>query len=201
MVYGYVYWLTKLKNERCFASNKTLAGLAKMTAGGVSNSLTRLERAGFIKRRYPAGGSRNGRTEIIALLKVVKVSSANDTPIHQPMIDHSSADEQKESIEGEHISEHGSQGDLKPEKPIKAVKYPHSTEVFRLWGAFPGNWGANTTERKAAENLYRERGIEKIKAALAFYEKNKDAEMCPLIVKPSDLDRKWENLRNFKKRV
>jgi len=80
----------------------------------------------------------------------------------------------------------------------RKVKFPNSTQIFRLWGSFPASWAYNTTERRAAENLFRERGADKVILALLYYEKYKDEEMCPAILKPSDLDRKWENLRNFR---
>lgn len=68
IVYGYIYWLTRLKNERCTASNDTLAHLAKTTPGTVQQSLNTLEKAGFIRRIYQDNDPRSGRLEIIPLL-------------------------------------------------------------------------------------------------------------------------------------
>ena len=49
-LYGIIYWFTKLKNEQCTASNKTLAELLKSTTGTIQNSLTKLEELGYIQR-------------------------------------------------------------------------------------------------------------------------------------------------------
>lgn len=73
--------------------------------------------------------------------------------------------------------------------------------VFELWGDYPLSWKANRTEITAAKNLLVESDLDTMKSALAFYEKHKDREFCPSILKPSDLDRKWDNLLAFKKKI
>ncbi len=55
-LFGYIYWFTKLKLEKCTASNETLGQLAGITAKSVSNSLQRLESAGLIKREQTGSG-------------------------------------------------------------------------------------------------------------------------------------------------
>ena len=70
--------------------------------------------------------------------------------------------------------------------------------VFDLWGKYPLNWRANRTEIAAAQNLLSEHGLEKCRVALAFFKENKERDMCPQILKPSDLDRKWVNLQAFR---
>lgn len=84
--------------------------------------------------------------------------------------------------------------DTKPKKP---AKYPHSKEVFGLWGKYPKNWLLNTTQLRAAENLYEERGMEDIAAAIKWYNKHKNDDFCPQITSPYDLDSKWEKLGAF----
>lgn len=76
-------------------------------------------------------------------------------------------------------------------------KYPHSKEVFSLWGSYPKNWGTNTTQLRAAENLYADKGIEEIKNALEWYKLLKKKEFCPSIDSPYDLDSKWEKLERI----
>lgn len=51
-VFGYIYWLEKLKDGKCTASNATLAELSNSKATSVGHSLARLEAAGFILRHY-----------------------------------------------------------------------------------------------------------------------------------------------------
>lgn len=47
-VYGLIYWASKLKNEKCTFSNKTIAELLQVNEGSVSHSLTRLKRQRYI---------------------------------------------------------------------------------------------------------------------------------------------------------
>jgi len=77
-LYGIIYWLTKLKNEKCMASNKTLSELIKSTTGTVQNSLTKLEELGYIKRTFK-DISKRVRKEIIPLVVFSKVSFISDT--------------------------------------------------------------------------------------------------------------------------
>lgn len=91
IAYGYIYWCVKLKNEKCTAGNQTLANLCGVSPGSLQNSLTRLERQGYIKRKF-ADEKHRKRSEIIPLVIFAKVSSDNDTVsstndsgYHQPM--------------------------------------------------------------------------------------------------------------------
>ncbi|MCK6462845.1 MAG: helix-turn-helix domain-containing protein [Candidatus Pacebacteria bacterium] len=80
-LYGVIYWFTKLKNEKCTANNQTLAELIKATTGTVGNSLTKLEKLGYIKRIFK-GKQKKVRKEIIPLVVFTKVSSTNDTSVN-----------------------------------------------------------------------------------------------------------------------
>lgn len=71
-------------------------------------------------------------------------------------------------------------------------------KVFELWPKYPLNWRANRTEIAAAKNILAEHSIEEAKNALDFAETYSHEEMCPQILKPSDLDRKWINLQAFR---
>lgn len=48
MVYGVVYWLERLRDGRCYASNATLAKVVGSSASGVANSLVRLREKRYI---------------------------------------------------------------------------------------------------------------------------------------------------------
>lgn len=75
ILYGYIYWFSKLKNERCTASNETLAELCGVTNPQViSNGLNRLEKQEFIKRLYN-DANRRKRSEIIPLVYYIKIRS------------------------------------------------------------------------------------------------------------------------------
>lgn len=71
-VFGYIYWMTRLKNEKCYASNDTLARLAGLSVSTVRNSLTRLEQYGFIKRVFSDVNATH-REEILPLMSFSSV--------------------------------------------------------------------------------------------------------------------------------
>ena len=110
LVYWAVYWIKSLKNEKCYASNMTIAQLIRASAGSVANSLTRLERAGYIERLYFDDGRRR-RQEIIPLISFgdESVSSENETLSLGDEAEVSLVDEHNKSIikkkrEKEHMS-------------------------------------------------------------------------------------------------
>lgn len=77
-LYGIIYWFAKLKLEKCIASNKTLADLINTTPPTIQNSLTKLERKGFIIRKFK-DKARKHRIEILPLIVFGKVSPTSDT--------------------------------------------------------------------------------------------------------------------------
>ena len=81
------------------------------------------------------------------------------------------------------------------------AKYPNAHTVFLVFypnGKYPANWRINVTQRKAAENLFKERGLPKIKAALGFYKENLEDKYCPKVRTPYELDSKWKALVDYK---
>jgi hypothetical protein len=67
LVYGVVYWYSKLKLEKCVASNEQIAILVQAkNIGSITNSLTRLKKQGFIK--VILDPATNHRLEIIPLI-------------------------------------------------------------------------------------------------------------------------------------
>ena len=201
VVYGYIYWLTRLKNERCTAGNETLAELASTTPLTIGQCLVHLDKAGFIQRIFKDNNPHSDRIEIIPLLVVT----------HRAMSPHSREPlvytQQNKSIKEEQIlSEPKGSREVKLSEDGEEViprekKYPNARSVYRLWGTYPANWRINTAQLRAAENLYKERGLERIRKALAFIENHKGEEFIPEILTPYDLDSKWIKLIAFKKRV
>ena len=84
-VYGVIYWLTKLKGEKCIASNPTLAELARATSKSLQRSLLRLEKEQYIYRKYK-DETRKIRQEIIPLIVFTRVSSVSDTRKNVPPV-------------------------------------------------------------------------------------------------------------------
>lgn len=75
-------------------------------------------------------------------------------------------------------------------------KYPHSREVFSWFLRPEESWAMNTTELKHAELLYA-RGEKKVRSILSYVSRNKKDEYFPKITKPSDLERKWEDIADY----
>ena len=67
-IYGVIYWLDSLKDGRCTASNEYIAKVCGMTSKSVGNSLTSLEKAGFIKRLFKDEKKKN-RSQILPIVK------------------------------------------------------------------------------------------------------------------------------------
>ncbi len=73
LVYAAVYWFTKLRNDKCIASNKTLASVIGCSLSTVTHGLVRLNKAGYIQIRID---EKNHREEIIPLIAFSHI----DTP-------------------------------------------------------------------------------------------------------------------------
>lgn len=84
--------------------------------------------------------------------------------------------------------------------PKSKPKYPHAKDVFRWFPSPQRSWELNTTELKHAELLW-ERGEEKVKAALRYVAKHKDDDHFYSVTKPSDLERKWEDIKQYAGRI
>lgn len=226
-VYGYIYWLACLKQEKCIAGNKTLSELVGVSTGTVMNSLTRLEKAGFIKRIYEEGNPSKLRHEILPLLRVgimphtIPPHVARDTPsrgtLGTPHVarEHSinksiekehliSADAQKEvdsdtlkEILAVPINEDGDMVHVKQRK--SSAKYPHAKEIFALFPHRQRSWDIDTTQLKHAELLH-EKGVKHVSAALKFHSESRDHQFCPEIDTPHQLSTKWLKLVAFKKK-
>src|SRR3990167_1755441 len=68
ILYGVIYWLAKLKNEKCIASNRTLKELCGCkTNRAISNSLETLEKNKYIIRIYFNKKTKE-RSEIVPLI-------------------------------------------------------------------------------------------------------------------------------------
>jgi len=76
MVYGVVYWYTRLKNERCTASNRSIASVIGCKVNTVANALWRLNKAGYIEVRMT---DKNHRDEIIPLVAFAQIDTPSPT--------------------------------------------------------------------------------------------------------------------------
>ncbi len=89
--------------------------------------------------------------------------------------------------------------EVRAEKPQKNKRVDeHILEVFSCFGKYPKAWLTNRSQRKAAENLFEERGLEQVKKAVSLYLENREDKFCPAVNTPWDLDNKWGALVRFK---
>lgn len=82
------------------------------------------------------------------------------------------------------------------EREKKQPKYPNAKTVFSWFPFQEKSWALNTTELKHAELLFV-RGEAAVCGILSFLANNKDHEFCPTVTKPSDLERKWNDIIKF----
>jgi hypothetical protein len=68
-VYATVYWLERLRDGRCYASNATIGKVVGSSSSGVANSLTRLRDKGYIHCHYNEAGGRIGIVTLVHLSK------------------------------------------------------------------------------------------------------------------------------------
>lgn len=96
-VFGYIYWMTRLKNEKCFASNNTLATLTGLSVSAVRNALTRLEKTGFIRRVY-SDSNPTEREEIVPLMGFSSILGATAIAGGVPQPEHPPATAEEHTI-------------------------------------------------------------------------------------------------------
>lgn len=71
-VYAAVYWLERLRDGRCYASNATIGKIVGASASGVNNALNRLRKQGYIECQYD---DKNQRLGIITLVQMKRGTS------------------------------------------------------------------------------------------------------------------------------
>lgn len=205
---------------KCFATQETLMKKLDVGRFAYNKSLNYLLKRGWIKFEGLSGGkTRPIKTYSIVdiwkqnVLEYEKIPSrlAVSHDIGRDTVKISSKILSKLAVEEEPPKEEHILGEAKASQEEKIVEVPLSEPkikrdtsyyaIFELWGKYPLNWKTNRTEIDAAKNLFQERKLEHCRQALAFYSEYKDMPMCPQILKPSDLDRKWENLKAFKNKL
>lgn len=66
-VYSTIYWLERLRDGKCFASNLTIAKVLNSSSSGVRQSLYRLESKGYIAMNYDENNHRKGITTLVQM--------------------------------------------------------------------------------------------------------------------------------------
>lgn len=66
-VYAAIYWLERLRDGRCFASNATIGKIVGSSSSGVANALTRLRDQGYIQSVVDDKGARKALVTLVHL--------------------------------------------------------------------------------------------------------------------------------------
>jgi hypothetical protein len=201
ILYGYIYWLQYLKNEKCTASNPTFASLMKIDAGSVQNSLNRLEERGYIERVYK-DPARRVRLEIRALVAFKHVSSKNGTKRRVSSNDGtvssnndtqvSSNDDQNKSIINKNSKEELATPQRCNIQPLLELFKEVNPSWERLY--------SNKTERAALTRLVEKYGADTIGKWTQALPKIIAQPYAPQITTPYQLERKLGQLMSFLQR-
>ncbi len=176
-LYGVIYWLTRLKNEKCTASNETLGELVQTTAGVVKNSLLSLEQRGYIKRTFKDRNKRV-RDEIFPLIDFNTI-----VPVMEP--------EKKKEVEP---------AKAEPIKSEEGGEVNQFMELFKPVNPSYERLFANTTQRAALERLLKKYGKEKVEGLLKFMAQEYGNQFAPVITTPLQLEVKLGALVSHYKR-
>lgn len=195
-LYGIIYWLTKLKNEKCTASNITLADLVKTSPQTISNSLVKLDEKKYIQRIFKDKNKRH-RKEIIPLVVFSRitptdVSNRPDTPIDVSDTPSSVSVDTPTDEQNKNIYNKNNKQYTEPEGSGEVVELIKAFEEInpackRMYG--------NTTQRRACTDLIQSYGFERVKNVISstLPRTNKISYM-PTITTPNQLFEKWSSL-------
>lgn len=182
-----------IAGQYCWASNEWLAKKVKSHKDTVSQAVKELEGMDIIHCKR---GARS--REIYPMIGINAYQWSARTPIsdrHQRLsisVSNSEKNTSATRIERVPPSEESEQ------RPARApAKYPHAKEVSSWFPNAEPSWLMNTTELKHMELLYL-RGKQKVISILSFIETHKEEEYFPKVTKPSDLERKWEDIKAYR---
>lgn len=169
-LYGFIYWLSKLKNEKCTASNDSLAELLKTTKGVVQSSLLRLERRGYVIRKFK-DRNRKLRDEIIPLIDFTSFAPA--APPREPEPRPEPPPKVEEKVGGE-VNE------------VINLFEPMNPSYERLF--------SNKTQRASIERMLKKMGRDKLEKAIVYAVRVHGAPFAPRISTPLQLETKMGDL-------
>lgn len=190
------FWIS---GKPVYGANKFFSDKLGVSERQIRNGLAQLEKDGYILRTIK-GHNRTIQPGGYIIEAEVRVplggsESSAAAEVRVPPIAVSISDN---LILGGAVAPRENVMEVSDEKPVKPKADTSYLQVFELWGDYPLNWKRNRTEIDAAKNLLVETTIDEMRRVLKIYERFKGYEFCPAIHKPSDLDRKWDNLLDFR---
>ena len=209
-VYGVIYWLTRLRGEKCTASNPTLAEVCRTTAKSVQNSLRNLEKNGYIKRINKEDGS-NHRMQIIPMVVFNKLPSTggrlppvdgrglpstggqNKSNINNSIKEYTPLTPQggiKDLIGGSEATKDRSEGrEVNDMIALFERVNPSYEQLFK-----------KKNQRDAMARLLKKHGRERMEGAIAIMIETSSAKYAPVITTPVELENKLGQLLLFAKK-
>lgn len=186
-MYGAIYWLHKLKDGSCTASNKTLGEIINAKERGVRAGLERLEAAGYIKRVFSDDFNRSN----IECLVVFEFKGGGTTV-----------------PEGRHENVKGV-GTTVPQKNKTIKRKVNNThtedgvggrvvaEIIDLFGAVNPSHRLlfmRNNQRDAVQRLLSQYGEDRLRAMIAYLPKSNADTYAPTITTPLELEGKMGKL-------
>lgn len=189
LTYGLVYWYTKLKNEKCYASNKTFSDLLGVQPRKVSEALSRLQKQGYIEIVYKDETKRN-REEIIPLVTYSTIARKDTRDSPNGHTSDSPNGLQKKNIiirkEKKTTTEQSS-----------GVQISELIKSFELVNADCKDYYGHKPQRSACDFLISEYGFERVKTIIEkTLPKTNHMDFFPVITTPVQLRRKWAMLES-----
>lgn len=184
------FWVS---GKTCWGGNKFFAEQLGVSERQIRNGMNQLEEDGYIRREikgniryvYPAGKVVEAEVPVPRGGTPASAEAEVPVPHISDSISVNTISESPIRVESE---------DTKIPKPKKDVEY---RKVFELFQNRQANWIGNRTEIAAAQNLLAEQTWEDIESAMRYVRKHSLDPYFPQITKPSELDRKWNNLEAY----
>lgn len=189
ILFGYIYWMTKLALMKCVASNATLATLTGFSERGVQVSLERLEKQGYVRRIY-AGNGATHRLEIECLIAFsaprtnVRPATNKRASPARTNVHHNKIDTKKKDLITTNV--------VKP----PAYGNPELNEMFDYWQQTTGLaiTARTVPNRHAASNLFKKYGAERLKRLIDGVAAAQSDQYAPRIADFTQLQNKVDEL-------
>jgi len=212
MVFGCVYWYTKMRNERCTASNIAIATLLGTKPGSVADALQRLDDGGHIRRIFK-DQSRRVRQEIISLVAFGKVTADADT---QPDVTanavsgygkrrnyvtaNAEQNSKSNNKRNKNLASDPLAGEKSPEEKLLDTQTEELIKAFEPFNIQAKKWYGNTTQRKASRELIGTLGYDQAIKVVQAIPRYLEMPYCPQsITTPYELNKNLTKLAAFSK--
>lgn len=203
ILFGYIYWMTKLALMKCVASNATLSELTGLSERTVRVGLERLEQQGYVDRKYSDIKSHH-RVEILCKLTfgVQTPPTSIDLGTNVPGGRHKRAGDlgtnvpHNKSIKNKNIKKEIVTNVTKELVAPVAYGKPELNELFEYWETKTGVGiqARRQQNRNAANNLLRRYGAEKLHQLIDGVALAQGREFAPQISDFSELQDKLTKL-------